>query len=344
MIDLPAELADVLLRFPAIADACAERRLSCESPGAGFSGARVWKVGRSGEAPLCLRRWPPAAMPRARLSELHRWLSHLHQGGVPVAVPLRTATGESLVESGGVLWQLEPWLPGEPHSDAAIPAARVESALRCLALLHRRSAAYAATDEGRVWFACGRGPSPAVSERLSLLADWGRDRQQQVRESLQRRSAAMPAALALEILKRGAPLLPRIQRELQGVAHVEVPLHPCLRDVWRDHILFQGRAVSGMIDPSAARTECVACDLTRWLGSVLPDDAPHWAAALDYYAGVRALTEGELRLLPALDRSSVLLSGLHWSARLAESRWDDPEGRLTRRLERILARLLAWPE
>jgi Ser/Thr protein kinase RdoA (MazF antagonist) len=119
-----------------------------------------------------------------------------------------------------------------------------------------------------------------------------------------------------------------------------VPLQPCLRDVWHDHVLFQGDTVTGLIDPSAARTDTVAADISRLAGSLIADDRRAWDLALDAYQGARPLSAAESALVGVLDRSGVLLSGMAWLERADLWRPQPPSvgARLLARLEQIAAR------
>src|SRR5690606_23979195 len=57
-----------------------------------------------------------------------------HPQSVPV--PLPCASGGRLVEQGGALWELAPWLAGESDFAQAPSAERVASAARALGELH----------------------------------------------------------------------------------------------------------------------------------------------------------------------------------------------------------------
>jgi len=133
---------------------------------------------------------------------------------------------------------------------------------------------------------------------------------------------------------------PAIAAALQTATEWRMELQPCLRDVWHDHVLFSRDEVTGLIDASACRCENVVSDLSRVLGSLVPDDRSAWEFAVECYSQHRDLRPAELRLLPILDRSSVLLSGLTWLDRyyLQRRRFPDPES-VVRRMGRIAARL-----
>jgi Ser/Thr protein kinase RdoA (MazF antagonist) len=117
-----------------------------------------------------------------------------------------------------------------------------------------------------------------------------------------------------------------------------VPLQPCLRDVWHDHVLFQEDEVTGLIDPSAARTDTVAADISRLAGSLIADDRLAWGKAIDAYQSVRPLSREEAALVGILDRSGVLLSGMTWLERRYFECISFTE-RALERFQRIAARL-----
>jgi Ser/Thr protein kinase RdoA (MazF antagonist) len=309
----------------------------------GFSGAEVWCV-TAGERRWCLRRWPDDPLPLPRLRELHRWLEWLHtEGGVPVAVPVPANDGRTVIESAGRVWQLEPWLPGVADFHSHPTVARLAQVMLVLARLHRCSARYETTAEGRAWFARGHGPSPAVAERLHLLEQWPIA----AVEATSRRLQALPSTpltqLAQETLLLAAQRGEQVRRELLAARGVEVPLFPCLRDVWHDHVLWTGDSVTGVIDPSAARRESAAADLSRLLMSLLGPDGPRQREALEMYAIVRPLTDNERRLMLPLTLSGAVLSGLYWVERIASGELPHPPGRVEARLRRIVDHLRDLP-
>src|SRR4051794_17609453 len=98
----------------------------------GFSGARFWKIiGASGS--LCLRRWPSEHPSRQRLQWLHRVLCGAAEAGFrKLPLPIRCAAGSTIVEHGGHLWELTPWLAGRADYHEHPSDARLESALAAL--------------------------------------------------------------------------------------------------------------------------------------------------------------------------------------------------------------------
>ncbi|MBC8116979.1 MAG: hypothetical protein H7062_21495 [Candidatus Saccharimonas sp.] len=296
------------------------RPLRVESLGnrGGFSGAGIWRVvTEAGD--FALRRWPGPGLPRERILGLHRLLEHLRLSGLKfVAVPLRTSGGTSLAHNlahDGLAddWQLEPWLPGLADFHAGPTSERLRAAMAALAQWHLAAERFVPTADSAKWFASrAASPSPAVGERLALLAaaDTGQRDHMERRITPSKDSAVRELSRrVLDVFRRGHV---RVVAELQLVREMAVRLQPCLRDVWHDHVLFSGNEVTGLIDPSACRTESVASDLSRLIGSLVQDDRAAWDFALTEYQRHRTLTANELALVAVLDRSGVLLSGWTW--------------------------------
>jgi Ser/Thr protein kinase RdoA (MazF antagonist) len=311
-IEWPASplVADVLRCFAQTRDATV-----IEFPPAGFSGAVVVRVtGKGGE--FALRGWPPESLPQSRIRGLHRLLRHVAgQGVATVAVPLRDDQGETLVSRDARLWQLEPWLPGRADFWENPGEARLRSAMRRLAEWHAAAAAFVPSEAEAQWFSSHpAAPSPAVGERLERirrLLSGGGDR---LAAQLERLPAGEFREIGRRILEQ-VPQTATVADRLAALSHVKFPLQPCLRDVWHDHLLFTGDEVTGIIDPSACRSENVATDLARLLGSLVDDDDAQWDLALAAYRQHRPLTLDELALVQALDQSSVVLAGPTWLER-----------------------------
>jgi Ser/Thr protein kinase RdoA (MazF antagonist) len=91
-----------------------------------------------------------------------------------------------------------------------------------------------------------------------------------------------------------------------------VSIQPCIRDIHREHVLFENDTVTGIIDFGSMKPDCVACDIARLLGSMALDDKSLWHEGLEAYENVRPLSQIELSQIEAYDQTAVLLSGINW--------------------------------
>jgi homoserine kinase type II len=122
-----------------------------------------------------------------------------------------------------------------------------------------------------------------------------------------------------------------------------VPVHPCLCDVWHDHVLFEGDRVGGIIDYGAVKVDHTAVDLARMLGSLVEDDKAAWHVGLKAYRSVRPFGEEEERLAHVLDVTGAVVGVLNWLMRIAvEKRTEEDQGKVARRLETLVKRLERW--
>ncbi len=313
--DLEATIRLVLRQYPIDHDRVFVAR---QLPTQGFSGALIVQVHANRDEAYCLRRWPLRELPRRRIVELHRFLRFLRVEGVEcLPVPLATLQGETLAEHDVRLWQLEQWMPGTADFHQAPTDNRLESIMRLLARLHNVASRYEPTDAGREWF--GTYPSrtsPAIGERIAVINRWTNERLDRAAANLRREDVQAFREAALDILDRFRQSFAQVRAELQRLSQSAVYLHPCMRDVWHDHVLFTSDEVTGLIDPAATRTESVATDLSRLLGSLLGDmHDERWGRALESYDRVRSLTITEHQLIGVLHVSGVLLSGMTWIER-----------------------------
>ena len=233
-----------------------------------------------------------------------------------LAVPLSCQEGRSLVKEDGSDWQIEPCMPGAADFKASPQAARLTNAMSSLAQFHRVAAIYRPDASSAEWFsAVPSSVSPAVETRLRAFRWWDRDRLRELSRRIEANSDSPLRTLARHLVAEFSRASLRVHSELSDLRDQRYRLQVCLRDVWHDHLLFTGDAVTGLIDPSASRTENVAADLARLIGSLVGDDRSLWDRAMDAYCRAAPLTASEIRLVAALDRSGVLLSPMTWLER-----------------------------
>jgi Ser/Thr protein kinase RdoA (MazF antagonist) len=326
----PAALS-VLARYP---EPVARGTLLPLGNHGGFSGARLWRV----EGPVgafVLRAWP-AALPVRDLPALaarHRLMAEARSSGlnfVPAVLPTRD--GPTAVLHVGWLWDLCQWLPGVADYHTRPSRARLRAACTALARLHRAWERHAGPP-------CT--PCPAVSRRLACLGDWNAILRSGWKPDF---PTGDPCA---ERARRAWHLLARQLGEVPGQLDPwrdrAGPVQPCLCDVWHDHLLFEGEALTGLVDYGAVKPDHVAVDLARMLGSLVGDDEEDWSAGLASYRAVRPLSAEEEALARALDRTGVVLGLVNWLRWLyVEQRPFADRAAVARRMGALVERVEGW--
>lgn len=299
----------------------------------GFSGALFWRV-QTDDGPWCLRRWPTEHPTAERLRFIHDVLRHANRKGIRfVPIPRHTIAGDSWLRHAGHFWELTRWLPGRADFRDHPSPARLTAASQALARLHL------AIEDG-----AGAAPtvstSPTISRRRSQLIQLLGGGADQMRAALHRQPLGKLSAIAAEILDYFSLAAPSVAADLENAAHWCVQQQPVLRDVWHDHVLFEGDTVSGIVDFGAMNIDSVATDVARLVGSLAADDRSRWQTALAAYTELRPLNEQEANLVRICDSSGVLLAGLNWLQWIyVEGREFENQGEIISRLGVILDRL-----
>lgn len=273
----------------------------------GFSGALVWRL-NTAAGEFCLRRWPVEHPDSGQLTWIHAVLRHVYaQGFREVAVPVLTQVGATWVSYQGYLWDLSPWLPGVADYRTVPTPNKLAAALRALARFHRAAGSF---DQATGTEAMGF--SPGIAARKERLLHWQRGGLVKLRAAIAPVNWPEFADRAKNLCDLFCKAAPAVESMLAGLQQLQLPLQPCLRDIWHDHVLFVGDQVTGLIDYGAMRIETVAADVSRLLGSLVADDRAGWQAGLAAYQSVRPLSNDEQRLMRAFDAANVLLGGLEW--------------------------------
>lgn len=318
----PATVTSVLRHYPDVV----VRTVEPLDGAGGFSGAVFWRVD-TGDTQLCLRRWPQEHPSRVQLQAIHDVLCHVSVNGfAKLPVPLRTRDGQTFVSLAGHLWELTPWLPGRADFHERPTSERLDAAMLALAQFHRSTET----------LGLHPGSPPGIAtrrEQLERITGVGTSEMLQAVAEMKETSWSEFQWRAALILGSFDKCASRLKPLLAMASHARVSRQPCIRDIWHDHVLFDGNEVSGIIDFGAMQTDHVACDISRLLGSLVGGDRDRWAQGLTAYQSVRPLTASEIMLVDAYDQSAVLLSGMNWV------QWIAVEGRIFEDLERIQGRL-----
>lgn len=297
----------------------------------GFSGANIWRIATP-QGEFCLKNWPKSTT-RERLEYVHYLLQFVARKGFTIIPrPVSTADDQTIFEGRSGLWDLSPWLAGKADFWHHPTPARLRSALRALATFH----VLAADTIKGVEFGVPQG----VVSRLALLESYDPGRLAEMRRTVMSSSATDARGAAISILDDFPAGAAKITGPLAAAAKCRVPLTACLRDIWHDHVLFEGDEVVGIVDFDAVRVDCVSGDVARLIGSFVGDSAEDWASGLAAYQEVRPLSNDEQFLVQVYDHSFVVLAGLNWIQWLFESTmaFENRPGAIDR-LRQIAARL-----
>lgn len=245
------------------------------------------------------------------------------------------------------LCQLEPWLKGQPLDSSNLDESGATKAMAMLARWHTAACSFTSPPSCQAWFAPShQGVSPTVLKCLAKLTRQKaglahRDAVEQDVGEARLNSFDDSGCLAKlrKLAKLVDDLIPPITRELAPWAHQEVPLTPCWGDFWCQHVLMQHHQVSGLLDATAARTDSVAIDLARFLGSFHTVKPSTRELAFDDYRGVRPLSEIEIRLARVMERAGLLMAGMFWMESLIGKNARDHQSQNRQRWQMISIRL-----
>ncbi len=280
----------------------------------GFSGALLWRV-TAPRGTLVLRRWPQAHPDRQRLQWIHGLLDDAQrQGFSRVPVPLVDRAQQTIVERDEWRWELAHWLPGVADYPSDPQPEKLAAAARALAQFHQATQDCSSARDARDGSPVTHAAAPAVRQRLTAFQTLARGQMSALIAAVHQPQADWPElrTFGQQHLERVVTHADFAARQLQSLADRPFGLQPCIRDIWHEHVLFEGPCVSGLIDFGSARMDTVTTDLARLLGSFAGNDAVAWSHGLAAYQMVRPLSADERALIAALDRANILLSGIHW--------------------------------
>ncbi len=222
----------------------------------GMSGANVFRC--RGDSPLVLRRWPPGTT-TARVREVHRcWIELSRRCGLVPKLKTIGAGAESFaVDAGGGIWELMTWVPGRPLEPDA-PLEAIATAAAAIGQVH----------EALTALGTGSRPAPAISDRVRRLAELSIALPPCFAADVRSRVPAVliePLLQAVFVLQSGWPAVRvRLAGQLSPWSEKPVAVQYVLRDVHREHVLFDRGSVGGIIDFDALRIDTPAVDLARW--------------------------------------------------------------------------------
>lgn len=324
------QIKRILQLYP---DDCQAHGVEPLRPADSFSGAALWRVSTP-RGMLCLRRWPAEHPTPKRLEFVQAVLWHVDQEGFhQIPLPLETRHHHGFVRHAGHLWELTPWLAGAADYRNSPSRRKLENAMTALARFHQAARTFPLAETGPIG-------SPGIAERALRLQELMTGRLAEIDRAIASDAPSELATRAVRLVALAKATGRKILATLESARPLDVAIQPCIRDVWHAHVLFVGDEVSGILDFGSMRPDNVAADVARLLGSLAGDHQQDWQLGLSAYQSVRPLSDDELSLATAFDRSTVLLGGLQWLEwiYLEGRRFDSPSAVLGR-VDEFLARL-----
>jgi len=293
---------EVLTAYPAIGNVGDSEPLV-----PGFSGTSLWKV-TAAAGVFVLRRHPADSVSPEQLRFVHAVTTHVGQGGFRgLALALRGNFGECFVIREGLLWQVHPWLSGESLGEKRPTAQQVTLAMQTLADWHVAASNFPRQAEWPTLTipAATTRREQRLNEIQSQIGRWGNAIDDHLGTTAREAAATVLALFPLVAQQLHEPWL--------NASRIKAPIQPCIRDIWRDHVLFAADgAVSGLIDLFGLGWDSVATDVARLLGSLAVDDPELWKVGVDAYHARRTLSDDERRLAEVYDLVNVAVSGCNW--------------------------------
>lgn len=190
-----------------------------------------------------------------------------------------------------------------------------------------------------VWAASAEvGPCPGVRNRLRILKE--------NEPLLHAGSDALPPIapqldpLLCRTVSVASRLAPQAADALQLWAHRNFVLHPCIRDLRAEHILFDENRVAGVIDFGAIGVDSPAVDLARLLDDYAVANGSLFATGLAAYRRACDMFDVPDELVLLLARSGAVCSLLGWLVRLVVRREPISDtASIASRLARLLVRV-----
>jgi len=296
----------------------------------GHSGALLWRY-QAPMGPILARAWPVNVQDVEHVLTIHRWLVEAGDLGF-LPVPIAAQDGQTVLSCDGRLWELAPWLEGQPERHGPPDEKRVQAAFQALAKLHLRLGGRATV-----------GRSPGLAKCIVEMEELAAHGYQSLESALHRAAAGELRASGFRWLVLAKATAPRLLPELRDAGRLAVPLQPCLRDARPEHFLFQGNEVCGLVDFGAMGIETVAADLARLIGEWFAGNPSLRSLSLAAYEQIRPLDPSEAALGAAFEAAADLLIAGHWLRWhfLKERRFVDPmavQHGIARGLERLQRR------
>lgn len=289
-----------------------ELPVSVREQAGGLSGARVWRV-ESVQGTFALRQHPVEFPTEEHLRWLHRFLKEVRDRGYTLLpCPVSTINGATWIKHEEHFWELLTWVHGEPLLEANPSRELLIAATEALAKLHLVTEQFPISPlhkPEKVLRGLGRG----LFDRGTMARRWHDQDEAKVEQLLQQKTFP-PKLRRLFQLQKTVFQQHHVGlgKLFQLAVQTQDRLIPALRDVQPGHVIFNGNAVAGFIDVTAARVDSAMGDLARLLHRWRFAEPAWYTDAVTAYHEIRPVPNRERVVLDAYDYSARLLTGVQW--------------------------------
>jgi hypothetical protein len=100
----------------------------------------------------------------------------------------------------------------------------------------------------------------------------------------------------------------------EGVVHEQVarPVQTVVRDLWHDHLLFDGERLGGLVDFGTMQIDARECDWARMLGSLRVEGQVPWTWAKQIFAALPEAPAVDWTYVQWLHATGSILGWMNW--------------------------------
>jgi len=326
--DAEWQMQDAAFRFIGNTTFSQQKEWSFKRVTQGLSGGTVVRCSHP-LGDFALKRWP-ATTTANRLDEIHRVQQFAGKSLnlVPELIPWRS--NQMRLTTGNSNFDFARWKGGcEFNGGVGEVLAAVNRGAEAIARFHRST----------VGLGVKSAIAPAVIQRIDRLASLkGLLPDAITRVSLHRESIRQAGKF---LAGNWRLLQQKSESILQKWSDRVVPIQWVLRDIHREHVLFDQGEVTGMVDFDAVRRDTLATDLARWVGSFADLTVPNellWSEAFCGYQSTSTISPCEQELASAIEMVNRYIQLANWVVWIAMENRTFPCGPedIDRRVTRLL--------
>lgn len=297
----------------------------------GFSGAVVWKsihllkpiiplapVTQIGQ--VALKRWPK----NLELSRLHE--IRLFQAAVSTIQNVPKLIGEHFIFDGH-FWDMSEWMDGYPIQKT-YNATQLFSAIQTMLSIHEQWRKFQLAGGGLQTESDHERKKNVVERRVRVLREVSNEFT--AGKSMLQFHTSLEAKQIFNAIQPG--LNAAITSLEKFLMHYKFETQICFKDIHRDHVLFFGDKVSGIIDYGAVHFDIVETDIAR----LFSDDDHECESACQIYNSLSSFRKLNIELIRLLCDTAAICNLAAWLLRFKNGESINSES-VQNRIQKLLS-------